>query len=47
MHYKIPRLPNLILPDPGELETKSILKKITTAHKALAELKGVAAIIPN
>ena len=42
MIYKIPVLPNL-----GELETKSILKKITKAHQALAELKGVVAIIPN
>jgi len=47
MHYKIPRLPNLVLSDPGELETKLILKKITKAHQALAELKGVVAIIPN
>jgi Fic family protein len=47
MEYKIPRLPKLVLPAPGELETKAILKKITKAHQALAELKGVVAIIPN
>ena len=42
MFYKIPMLPNL-----GDLETKLILKKMAKAHQALAELKGVSAIIPN
>ena len=42
MGYKIPQLPLKI-----ELETKPILKKLAKAHSALAELKGVTAIIPN
>ena len=42
MDYKIPLLPLSI-----DLETKPILKKLTQAHKALAELKGVTGIIPN
>ncbi len=42
MSYKIPQLPLKI-----DLETKQILKKLAKAHRALAELKGVAAIIPN
>ena len=36
-----------LLPLPIELETKAILKKLAKAHQALAELKGVAASIPN
>lgn len=35
------------LPVDKELETKKILKKIAVAHRALAELKGVATSIPN
>lgn len=35
------------LPLNGDLETKVILKKVAAAHKALAELKGVATSIPN
>ncbi|EFB42778.1 hypothetical protein pah_c002o010 [Parachlamydia acanthamoebae str. Hall's coccus] len=42
MTYSIPLLPLSI-----ELETKSVLKKLTKAHQALAELKGVTDIIPN
>lgn len=42
MNYIIPQLPLK-----KDLETKEILKKLTKAHQALAELKGVAAIIPN
>lgn len=42
MSYKILNLPLLI-----DLETKSILKKLNKANQALAELKGIAAIIPN
>jgi Fic family protein len=42
MDYTIP-----LLPLPFELETKSVLKKLACAHRALAELKGVAGIIPN
>lgn len=36
-----------LLPPKGEIETKAILKKAISANKALAELKGVAALIPN
>ncbi|HAT3978677.1 TPA: Fic family protein [Legionella pneumophila] len=42
MKYKVPTLPGL-----GDIETKSVLKKISKAHQALAELKGVVHIIPN
>ena len=42
MNHKLPTLPlNL------ELESKTVLKKLVDAHKALAELKGVAKTIPN
>ena len=37
-----PKLPNL-----GDIETRAVLKKLAKAHSALAELKGVAASIPN
>jgi len=36
-----------MLPPHAELETKAILKKLAEAHRHLAELKGVAATIPN
>jgi Fic family protein len=42
--YPIASLP---LPDPEQLETRAVLKKLATAHRYLAELKGVAASIPN
>lgn len=42
MDYTIPLLLLSI-----ELETKPVLKKLTRAHQALAELKGVSGIIPN
>lgn len=42
MAYKIPLLPLTI-----DIETKAILKKVALAHSALAEMKGVAASIPN
>lgn len=35
------------LPVAQELETKAVLKKLAQAHRALAELKGLAATIPN
>jgi Fic family protein len=35
------------LPLDIELETKSVLKSLPTAHAALAELKGIASTIPN
>lgn len=35
------------LPLKLDLESKPVLKKLVKAHQALAELKGVAAIIPN
>ena len=38
MGYSIPQLPLAI-----ELETKTVLKKLSKAHQALAELKGVRA----
>lgn len=40
--HKIPQLPL-----PYDLETKTTLKKLVCAHRALAELKGVTEIIPN
>lgn len=40
--YSIPRLPLQY-----DLETKAILKQLAKANRALAELKGVAATIPN
>lgn len=42
MNYVIPKLPL-----PIDLETKTVLKKLAKAHQALAELKGIAGIIPN
>lgn len=42
MEYKIPTLPLK-----GDIETKSVLKKAALAHRALAELNGVADTIPN
>jgi Fic family protein len=35
------------LPPLGEMETKKVLKKAVAAHQKLAELKGIAASIPN
>jgi Fic family protein len=35
------------LPLPFDVETKSVLKALPSAHAALAELKGVASTIPN
>lgn len=35
------------LPLSFDLETKSVLKKLAQAHRALAELKGVTGLIPN
>jgi Fic family protein len=37
----------LPLPPQTDLETKEILRKVASAHRFLAELKGVAATIPN
>jgi Fic family protein len=42
MSYKIPQLPLIV-----DLETIPVLKKLTKAHQALAELKGVSCLIPN
>lgn len=36
-----------LLPPPGDLETKAVLKKAISANKALAELKGAGELIPN
>ena len=35
------------LPPKADLETKTILKQLVRSHKALAELKGYAELIPN
>ncbi|VAX25051.1 Fic family protein MloA, partial [hydrothermal vent metagenome] len=35
------------LPVEKDIETKRVLKKLTSAHRALAELKGVVSTIPN
>lgn len=40
--YHIPSLPLKY-----DLETKVVLKQLAKAHRALAELKGIAATIPN
>jgi Fic family protein len=42
MNYTLPILPLSI-----DLETKAVLQKLTTAHQALAELKGFTGVIPN
>lgn len=36
-----------LLPPELDLETKPVLKKLASAHRYLAELKGVVATIPN
>ncbi len=40
-------LPTLPLPHIEQWETRRVLKKVAEAHRFLAELKGVAATIPN
>lgn len=35
------------LPYNEDLETKTVLKKLTSAHRSLAELKGIAQSIPR
>ncbi|HEV7346781.1 Fic family protein [Telluribacter sp.] len=42
MSFTLPHLPPSI-----ELETRAVLRKAASAHRYLAELKGVAATIPN
>lgn len=42
--YRIIPLP---FPDMETLETKAVLKKLSSAHRYLAELKGVVSSIPN
>lgn len=44
MAYTTSTLP---VKDEGSLETRSVLKKAASAHRYLAELKGVSASIPN
>lgn len=44
MHHNLPSLP---LADIARWESRSVLKKTAEAHRYLAELKGVAASIPN
>lgn len=41
------QLPTLPLSNIEQLETRAVLKKTAEAHRYLAELKGVAATIPN
>jgi len=36
-----------LLPPDAELETRAVLKALAPAHRYLAELKGLAATIPN
>ena len=36
-----------LLPPDAELETKRVLKQLARSHRALAELKGFAGMIPN
>ena len=36
-----------LLPPDAEIETRAILKKVITAGRALAELKGLGDTIPN
>ncbi len=36
-----------LLPPDKDLETRAILKKLPSAHRYLAELKGISATIPN
>jgi len=31
----------------NDIETKKVLKKLASAHRALAELKGIVSSIPN
>ena len=40
-------LPPLPVPASVQLETVPVLRQVTQAHRALAELKGAAATIPN
>lgn len=42
LSHNLPLLPNI-----GDIETKTVLKKLARAHQALAELKGVSASMPN
>ena len=44
-YAQIANLP--MLPHLGDIETNAVLKKLARAHQALAELKGVAASMPN
>lgn len=39
--------PLTMLPDSTGLETRAVLKQLVSAHRYLAELKGIAATIPN
>lgn len=41
------QLVHLPLPEPEQIETRPVLKMLAKAHRYLAELKGVAASIPN
>lgn len=43
----MPTIPSLSSLDPSRFDTPSILKQLASASRKLAELKGVAASIPN
>ncbi|MDI9335710.1 MAG: Fic family protein, partial [Gammaproteobacteria bacterium] len=45
LNTRIAGLP--LLPHLGDIETRAVLKQLPKAHAALAELKGVAASMPN
>ena len=43
-----PKMKSLdLLPPSSDLETKAVMRKLAEAHRYLAELKGIAASIPN
>jgi len=51
-HTRMPTTPNNNLPslqrlNPAQFETAAILKKLVSAHRHLAELKGLAQTMPN
>lgn len=47
LHMTMPTLPPLQLLSPTRFDTPAVLKRLASSSRALAELKGVAASIPN
>ena len=43
----MPPIPSLEQLNPARFETPAILKKLASSSRKLAELKGIAASIPN